>query len=219
MAFNEEQYYADKLAHLQATGKTQYTNINQVKQAFADAGLTAQQHQQMYGNNEGIGTTYKAPTPAPMPSYGNITQPSAFPFQNEDDYYSAKLAHLQGTGKSQYTNIDQVKGAFQHAGLTPQQHYAQYGMNEGIGSTYQPMAMPQQQMPSWMNEMQSWWNGMQQQQQAPSSYTSQAFPQYTPNYGNNALMRPVTQGSGITAQNQYGNMGYNNKRSSLWGDW
>jgi hypothetical protein len=77
----------------------------------------------------------------------------------------------------------------------------------------------QQEMPSWMNEMQSWWNGMQQQQQAPSSYTSQAFPQYTPNYGNNALMRPITQGSNITAQNQYGNMGYNNKRSSLWGDW
>jgi hypothetical protein len=75
------------------------------------------------------------------------------------------------------------------------------------------------QPPAWLNEMQSWWQGMQQQQQAPASYTSQAFPQYTPNYGNNALMRPVTQGSNITAQNQYGNMGYNNKRSSLWGDW
>jgi hypothetical protein len=44
-------------------------------------------------------------------------------------------------------------------------------------------------------------------------------PQYTPNYANNALMRPVTQNSNITAQNQYQNMGYNNKRSSLWGDW
>jgi hypothetical protein len=82
-----------------------------------------------------------------------------------------------------------------------------------------PNMQQQQQMPSWINDMQSWWQGMQQQQQAPASYTSQQFPQYSPNYGNNALMRPVTQGSGITAQNQYSNMGYNNNRSSLWGDW
>jgi hypothetical protein len=72
--------------------------------------------------------------------------------------------------------------------------------------------------------MQSWWSGMQQQQQMPatagnSSYVNQAFPQYTPNYGENALMRPVTPNSSITGQNQYGNMGFNNKRSSLWGDW
>jgi hypothetical protein len=74
------------------------------------------------------------------------------------------------------------------------------------------------------------------QQQSPSGYVNSAFPQYTPNYGsltqqpatqpqytpnyaNNALMRPVTQNSNITAQNQYQNIGYNNKRSSLWGDW
>ena len=73
-------------------------------------------------------------------------------------------------------------------------------------------------------------------QQQPPSYVNNAFPQYTPDYGNltqqpttqpqytptyanNALMRPVTQNSNITAQNQYGNMGYNNQRSSLWGDW
>lgn len=85
---------------------------------------------------------------------------------------------------------------------------------------------PQQQLPdwastppAWLSDMQTWWQGMQNQQQAPASYTSSQFPQYSPNYANNALMRPVTQGSSITAQNQYGNMGYNNQRSTLWGDW
>ena len=66
---------------------------------------------------------------------------------------------------------------------------------------------------------------------APSGYVSNAFPQYTPNYGNltqdsytpqqtNALMRPITPNSNIGGQQQqYGNLGYNNRRSSLWGDW
>jgi hypothetical protein len=372
MAFNEEQYYADKLAHLQATGKTQYTNTDQVKRAFADAGLTAQQHYEQFGKNEGIGTTYKAP----IPSSGNITQPSAFPYQNENEYYAAKLAQLQATGKPQYTDINQVKQAFADSGLTAQQHYEQFGKNEGVGTTYtptrltesgdtwiagkiyngntplttdqvkqiysdinggvapqsyldytnlttpyasmayqqiqgipnsqkalaevnaqqqymqlypntsredalgavrsggytynpslpstqpqqptptlvglppqqqqmQPIPIPNpQQQPSWMNEMQSWWTNAQQQwqqtqqppswysqapswltqptaapTQAPTGYVNNAFPQYTPNYANNALMQPVTQNSNITAQNQYGNMGYNNQRSSLWGDW
>jgi hypothetical protein len=62
-----------------------------------------------------------------------------------------------------------------------------------------------------------------QQDQQTSAYdklqNTLTAPQYSPNYANNALMRPVTQNSNITAQNQYGNMGYNNKRSSLWGDW
>jgi hypothetical protein len=96
--------------------------------------------------------------------------------------------------------------------------------NGSLGSNYYGATGMQNptQPPAWLNDMQSWWQSMQQQQQAPatanSSYTSQAFPQYTPQ-GSNALMRPITQGSNITAQNQYGNMGYNNQRSSLWGDW
>jgi hypothetical protein len=80
--------------------------------------------------------------------------------------------------------------------------------------------------PAWLNDMQSWWTNQQKQMQMPATaggggngYVNSAFPQYTPNYGENALMRPVTPNSSITGQNQYGNMGFNNKRSSLWGDW
>jgi hypothetical protein len=86
----------------------------------------------------------------------------------------------------------------------------------------QQLPQQQQQQPDWANQMQNWWNQQQQQQQAPASYTPNAqssSPQYTPNYANNALMRPITENSNITGQNQYGNMGFNNKRSSLWGDW
>jgi hypothetical protein len=62
-------------------------------------------------------------------------------------------------------------------------------------------------------------------------YVSNAFPQYTPNYSTlttappttqqtNALMRPITPNSSIGGQQQqYNNMGYNTRRSSLWGDW
>jgi hypothetical protein len=68
------------------------------------------------------------------------------------------------------------------------------------------------------------------QQQAPASYVSNAFPQYTPNYTSltqdsyapqqtNALMRPITPNSSLTQQQQYQNIGYNTNRSSLWGDW
>ena len=103
--------------------------------------------------------------------------------------------------------------------------------NPPITTTQPPTAtQPQTQdwwskPPAWLNDMQSWWSGMQQQQQMPSTsggnngYVNNAFPQYTPNYGENALMRPITPNSSITGQNQYGNMGFNNKRSSLWGDW
>ena len=108
--------------------------------------------------------------------------------------------------------------------------YSQNNMQNGITSTQslnnslnpiQTQQMPQEQ-PAWLNNMQNWWNQQQQQQQAPASYTPNAqssSPQYTPNYANNALMRPITENSNITGQNQYGNMGFNNKRSSLWGDW
>ena len=99
--------------------------------------------------------------------------------------------------------------------------------------TPMPTQQPQMQMPAWasappawLNDMQSWWTNQQKQMQMPATagggsngYVNNAFPQYTPNYGNNALMRPITPNSSITGQNQYGNMGFNNKRSSLWGDW
>ena len=47
-------------------------------------------------------------------------------------YLQSKLTELQGKGKTEYQNIDQVYGAFQMAGLTPQQHAEKYGVNEGL---------------------------------------------------------------------------------------
>jgi hypothetical protein len=88
--------------------------------------------------------------------------------------------------------------------------------NQYTTLTQQPQTPPvQTQTPSYVN------NAFPQYTPDYGNLTQQpvAQPQYTPNYANNALMRPVTQNSNITAQNQYQNMGYNNKRSSLWGDW
>lgn len=132
----DETYLAAKLAQLQATGKTQYTNTDQVAGAIAYAGMTPQEHYAKYGASEGVGTLYTA----------DSAIQSATTTNREQEYLSAKLAQLQATGQTQYQNIEQVKGAFLQAGLTAEQHYQLYGKNEGlpsfdVGTNYVPRDM------------------------------------------------------------------------------
>lgn len=116
-------------------------------------------------------------------------------------------------------------------GAPSQSAIAKYGQqvaDTGVGNlayaqtptTQQPSWMTQP--PSWLNDMQSWWNGMQTQASNPATanggYVSSAFPQYTPNYSN-ALMRPISQGSGVAPQQGVQNLGYSNQpRTTIWGD-
>lgn len=133
---SDEDYLKAKLEQLQATGETQYTNIDQVAGAFNYAGLTPAEHYAKYGASEGVGTIYSGAN-----AISSATQSS------EDAYFAQKLAELQSKGKTEYTNIDQVKGAFALAGLTAQQHYELYGKNEGllpsfsVGTNYVPHDM------------------------------------------------------------------------------
>ncbi len=217
-------YLQSKLTELQGKGKTEYQNIDQVYGAFQMAGLTPQQHAEKYGVNEGL--TYPTGNVAmPLPNPNVNSNPTYSYTPSEQAYYEQKLQQLQNTGKTQYQNIDQVAGAFQYSGLTPQQHYQQYGKNEGLNWNG---AAQYQQPPEWLGQwkamqdqytqmMDSWKTMQQPQQQTPFGYTgSNTNYNYQPVYSN-PLMRPVTANANIAPQQAPSNMGYQN-RTSLWSD-
>ncbi|MBQ9452838.1 MAG: hypothetical protein IJU65_06050 [Desulfovibrio sp.] len=119
-AFLDEAYYLkSKLAQLQAEDPVTYGawNTNQVKQAIEDAGMTVQQHYEQYSMTEG-------------------TSPNAY--FNTIEYLEAKAAQLNSHAEGGKTNWDaaSVAKAFQDAGLTPEQHYLQYGCKETDANGY-----------------------------------------------------------------------------------
>jgi hypothetical protein len=60
---------------------------------------------------------------------------------NADDYLLQKVADLNRTGYQGKTwDLNSTMAAFNEAGLTPEQHYQQYGKNEGF---YNPTPSPQ----------------------------------------------------------------------------
>ncbi|MCG7600467.1 hypothetical protein MHM84_11765 [Halomonas sp. McH1-25] len=111
ISFDRNFYLEQKLAQLQAAGNTEYTTTADVLAAFQEAGLTAQAHYEMWGAGEGLNPSAEFDTQA---------------------YLEAKLAQLQEAGYSEYSTTEQVLAAFQEAGLSPLEHYNQYGIDEGI---------------------------------------------------------------------------------------
>ena len=111
--FDVDTYFANKLAQLQATEPDKgWTSVDQVKEAFADAGLSAWDHYTLYGTAEGI-----------SPSAGF----------NTEDYMNAKLAQMQADDPA-YT-MEQLEQAFKDADLNPIEHYLLYGKNENLSYT------------------------------------------------------------------------------------
>tara|TARA_R100001039_G_scaffold39097_1_gene43806 strand:- start:65 stop:1156 length:1092 start_codon:yes stop_codon:yes gene_type:complete len=125
MAFDEQSYYINKAAQLNKTGergKNDWTVVD-VKNAFNDAGLSAQEHYQRYGKSEGIKATSSTSRPqAVTPTFDN------------DTYLKNKTSQLNQTvqgGRSNWTVAD-TKKAIADAGMSLQEHYNRYGAAEGV---------------------------------------------------------------------------------------
>lgn len=115
--FDVEYYFQQKLEQLKTTEPDAgWKNVDQVKQAFADAGLSAWDHYTLYGISEGI-------------------NPSIF--FNTEDYMKAKLDQMQADDPT-YTKDDLLK-AFKDADLNPIEHYVLFGQNEKL--SYSPYAV------------------------------------------------------------------------------
>lgn len=111
----ESFYFEQKLAQLKALDPALYGNweVAQVQAAFAEAGLSAQEHFDQYGWAEELSA--------------NATFDVA-------KYLAAKAAQLNETayeGKTDWTSAD-VVAAFQAAGLSAEAHFTQYGEAEGL---------------------------------------------------------------------------------------
>lgn len=115
-------YYQAKATQLNATGYQGRTNwtLTEVAEALKAAGMTALQHYDKYGQAEGVGA-------------GGTYSGSSSTF-NEAAYYANKAAQLNATGYGGSTSwtASQVQAGFAQAGLTAAQHYAQYGVLEGV---------------------------------------------------------------------------------------
>ncbi|TDO10657.1 calcium-binding protein [Halomonas ventosae] len=167
ISFNENFYLQEKLAQLQSAGESLST-VEQVADAFTAAGLTAQAHYQAYGAAEGLNpnadfdttlyldqklaqlqaageTQFQSPGDvlvalqaaglSPLEhynQYGAFEALSPNASFNVSAYLQDKLAQLQAAGETQYQTTEDVLNAFQAAGLTPLEHFNQYGQAEGL---------------------------------------------------------------------------------------
>lgn len=118
--FVVSEYMANKLAQMQAAKPDAGWDMAKLEQAFKDAGLSAWDHYEQFGQAEGI-------------SPSSLFDTSA--------YLKAKLAQLQATEpKAGWETVDQVVKAFQENGLNPIEHYVLFGVNENL--SYSPV-MPE----------------------------------------------------------------------------
>lgn len=118
--FVVSEYMANKLAQMQAAEPDAGWDMAKLEQAFKDAGLSAWDHYEQFGQAEGI-------------SPSSLFDTSA--------YLEAKLAQLQATEPDAgWETVDQVVKAFQENGLNPIEHYVLFGVNENL--SYSPV-MPE----------------------------------------------------------------------------
>ncbi|MFG6157357.1 hypothetical protein ACGTNG_00985 [Halomonas sp. 1390] len=114
ISFNQNFYLNQKLEQLQEAGETGFETVADVLVAIQAAGLTAEAHFAQYGAAEGLSPSAEFDTNA---------------------YLSAKLADLQANGETQFETTADVLEAFQAAGLSPLEHFNQYGEAEGLEAT------------------------------------------------------------------------------------
>ena len=119
--FNTTEYLeakAKQLNSLGERGKTDWT-VEDVKKAFLDAGFTnAEDHYNQYGCKE-------------MDASGKLINPSnAF---DANAYVEAKLAQLQAENPEEWNgkNAQDVLDAITEAGMTPIEHFEEFGKAEG----------------------------------------------------------------------------------------
>ncbi|MCK0751808.1 hypothetical protein [Chromohalobacter japonicus] len=115
ISFDANYYYEQKLNELQSTDSEQYADwtVADVALSFNENGLTPEEHYAKYGVGEGLNPSAEFDTQA---------------------YLSAKLGLLQEQDSEQYADwtVEDVAQAFEDNGLSPLEHFNQYGQDEGL---------------------------------------------------------------------------------------
>ena len=117
--FNQTFYLESKLTQLRASGQTQFTNVLQVQEAIAAAGLTPLEH---------------------FNAYSLVERTSPSTFFNTQEYLEAKAAQLNANAVQGITSwtANSVQLAFADAGFTnAYAHFAQYGWDESVNPSNQ----------------------------------------------------------------------------------
>lgn len=116
--FNTDTYLQNKtkqLNQIKQDGRSNWT-VADTRNAIAENGMTAEEHAKRYGNSEGV------------LGYGDY---AGF---NTDAYLQNKTSQLnqikQG-GRSNWT-VEDTKKAIANAGMSPLEHYINYGLSEGV---------------------------------------------------------------------------------------
>lgn len=118
MAFDTDTYMANKLAQLnrdQEGGKS--WTMADVQKAFAENGLTPEQHYEKFGKSEGV-----SPEKAKSSTFNTDTY-----LQNKTN----QLNRIKQDGRSDWTVADTLN-AIAENGMTAQEHAQRHGLNEGV---------------------------------------------------------------------------------------
>jgi len=108
--FNPAEYIRAKATAMFNDTDSNYLTIDAAAEAFVNLwGGNVYNHYLQYGEDEGIN---------PSNSF------------DVSGYYEAKLAQLQAEGNTEITTVEQVKEAFEAAGLTALEHFLTYGQTE-----------------------------------------------------------------------------------------
>ena len=110
LLFDAEQYYIAKTSQVYGKKIVNHGEVQSIKNAIHNAGMSAWTHYERYGAVEGIDPS------------NNF---------NSEKYLSAKLAHVRQVEGPNYT-MDNLKAAIASGGMTPLTHFLLYGQGEGF---------------------------------------------------------------------------------------
>jgi uncharacterized protein YdeI (BOF family) len=166
--FDEYTYLQSKLNQLISAGQTQYSNVTQVKAAIEAAGMSVCQHFEKFSLAERTSPNtyfntqeYLEAKAAQLNTAQGVTtwtaDKVALEFQNAGftnayEHFSKYgwaegvnpsnsfdvSSYLEAKAKAAGKTVDEVKAAFEAAGLDPIAHYETYGKSEGITVTEVP---------------------------------------------------------------------------------
>jgi|GEM_PF-6707506 len=124
--FNTDIYLQNKTAQLnriKQDGRSNWT-VEDTRNAIAENGMTAEEHAKRYGYNEGV------------LGYGDYAGfNTAAYLKNKTD----QLNQIKQDGRSNWT-VEDTKMAIANAGMSPIEHYINYGLSEGVSPLAQQKA-------------------------------------------------------------------------------
>lgn len=109
--FNKEAYLINKLAAWQKEAGNASKTMADLEAALATAGMTAEQHYELFGADEGVGPNE---------------------YFDEAQYLANQVAYLNQRDSVTTWTADSVKAAIKAAGMTTWSHFQSYGWDEGV---------------------------------------------------------------------------------------